>query len=448
VRFLAPLLLVGCGSAVAIRARVVVEPDGVTRDRTIVVRGGRIAEIGPLDLPVPGAEVIEAGTVVALEDSHVHFCLTGGDLRTAAECESPESKLARFRRLGITPVSQGDDPGVLRRLGVRGAGRVHTRGHPSEVVGFERAVTSDFEPLDHLKAVPCADLGAWIARARERGVRSAVHVDTKAEALEALRLGADEIHHVPDGIDDELMAAMKGRTWVPTLALRGVSSAWLDRLEGAPAFRKTIRPPQPKVPLEIVRKAHAAGVRIRAGSDAGAPGVLFGFGLLLEIELLAEAIGPVDAIRCAARPLRVGDPAVLLLAEGDATKDVRVLYRRIGDPEEPEPPPEWAWIGEPLEVTGRWTLRGRTSWGQLVIDRPGLCRAVRFRARGRAPGFRVRLGLEDGGAFDGPAEHVPLTPEWRDHVFRLDEPAKILTVRFEIRGKGEVAVELDGLRVD
>lgn len=93
-----------------------------------------------------------------------------------------------------------------------------------------------------------------------------------------------------------------------------------------------------EVGLEFVRRLHQAGSPVGAGTDMASPGLLPGFDLLAEIRLLADAVGPRDALHMATRgpgessggdPLEgqlvVGAPADLVLVGANAFESLDAL---------------------------------------------------------------------------------------------------------------------------
>lgn len=87
--------------------------------------------------------------------------------------------------------------------------------------------------------------------------------------------------------------------------------------------------------FETIRRLHAAGVRMVAGTDAANPGTAHGASLHPELELLVRAgLTPVEALRAATSApvaaLKLPDrgriapnaPADLVLVNGDPTQDI------------------------------------------------------------------------------------------------------------------------------
>ncbi len=95
---------------------------------------------------------------------------------------------------------------------------------------------------------------------------------------------------------------------------------------------------------EMIRRAHAAGVRLLCGSESGFSLTPYGHWHARELELFVEVLGltPVEAIRCATRNgalalrrpddsigvVRAGAAADLIVIDGDPATDIAVLGDR------------------------------------------------------------------------------------------------------------------------
>lgn len=208
-------------------------------------------------------------------------------------------------------------------------------------------------------------LRAALAEAKKRRLLTTVLVDTDAAAREALEAGADGIEHVPSDLSDETIRLFvtKGATLTPALAsvegLRRVAAAenvtdalvqrWTSPQIVASLFSKesflvqSIQKPAVAAKLaeeltkmrEAVGRAHRAGVKLLAGTNAGNPGSFHGPALIRELELLVEAgLSPGEALQAAtsrsADRLRLGSfgriqpeaVADLLVLGSDPTADV------------------------------------------------------------------------------------------------------------------------------
>lgn len=99
-------------------------------------------------------------------------------------------------------------------------------------------------------------IGSVVAAARVAGLPVVAHAEGEGQAERALALGVDELAHTPftHRIDDALMPAFAARTrWVSTLDIHGWGRA----------------DPQQAIALDNLRRFHAAGGRIRYGTDLG-----------------------------------------------------------------------------------------------------------------------------------------------------------------------------------
>jgi cytosine/adenosine deaminase-related metal-dependent hydrolase len=181
-----------------------------------------------------------------------------------------------------------------------------------------------------------ATASRWIAAAIDEahrlGLRVGVHASALETARKALALGADIlVHSVDDApLDDDLLvrARERGALYIPTL---GVYDAYwrvlsqdlrlndLDRRYGDPRILASLddldalarallpawiafgpAPPIDPVMLANLRRVHAAGITVAAGSDAGNIGTLPGAGFHRELRLMAEAgLAPGDILRAA-----------------------------------------------------------------------------------------------------------------------------------------------------
>jgi imidazolonepropionase-like amidohydrolase len=215
-------------------------------------------------------------------------------------------------------------------------------------------------------------LNAGVDEARKRGVRAVAHIGTTADAIDAGHAGVALWMHgvyrerIPDEQIPVLAAfripmvatmnvfenyALLGQgarvatpleeEMVPAGTLRGfdrIPEGWHSAFI---PFIESMRPLRPAW-RDNVRRLHAAGVTILAGSDTQS-GVFPGAGLHRELHLLTEGgLTPAEAIRAAtldaARFLAngkepefgmvaAGKRADLILVEGDPTRDLDALAR-------------------------------------------------------------------------------------------------------------------------
>lgn len=227
-------------------------------------------------------------------------------------------------------------------------------------------------------------LEAAVAEAHRCGRPLVAHVSTTAEAAEAVESGVDGLEHmVLDGDErllDATFAAMseRGVLWTPTLSLfdrmahdfdmsyvRGhrpdgfVSGRVLRSIEEWASSGERPRPGAPVPPwertVEFAGRAHAAGVRLALGTDAGMTAVFHGLTVHRELELLVRAgLTPGEALSAATTvaaakvgasarlgTIEVGREADLLLLRGDPLADIRntrsiALIIKRGVPYDPD----------------------------------------------------------------------------------------------------------------
>jgi imidazolonepropionase-like amidohydrolase len=208
-------------------------------------------------------------------------------------------------------------------------------------------------------------LDAVVAEAHRCGRPVVAHVSTAAEAAEAVGAGVDGLEHMVLEADDLLDAtfatmAERGVLWTPTLSLFDRMAHDLDmsyvrahRPEGFVSERvlrsieewtdRGVRPP-PGAPVppwertvEFAGRAHAAGVRLALGTDAGMTAVFHGLAVHRELELLVRAgLTPGEALSAATAvaaskvgassrlgTVEVGKEADLLLLRDDPLADIR-----------------------------------------------------------------------------------------------------------------------------
>lgn len=183
------------------------------------------------------------------------------------------------------------------------------------------------------------ELRAAVEEAGALGRHVAAHAHGTRGIRNAVEAGAHSIEH-GSLLDDTTIALMKERgTWlVPDL----YADEWYEtegREAGAPAEELAKNTALSRRFRDSARRAHAAGVRIAFGSDAG----IYPLGLAgRQFALMVREMGmtPMQAIRAAtadaAEMLGVQDSlgtvergklADLVAVEGDPLQDVRVLER-------------------------------------------------------------------------------------------------------------------------
>jgi imidazolonepropionase-like amidohydrolase len=297
----------------------------------------------------PDCNLPEFTLLPGLIDAHTHFFLEGGELdadtRTAYLKQAPQKllDLARQRmeklvRLGIAACRDaGDKDGVglaLSKL-CAGDGRpvmpyvdspgaaIHHRGRygsfmaepfedcltprqcvearvkagayrikliPTGIINFKKgAVTA--EPQ-----MTADRIGEFVAAARSFGRQTLAHASGDTGIERAIEGGVDTIEHGFFVRDDQL-AKMRDRriAWVPTFAPVRKQVDHADRMGRNAAVVANLNKILDRHAESMV-KAHAMGVEVIAGSDAGSYGVAHGLGLLDELKLMQDAGLPPLAV--------------------------------------------------------------------------------------------------------------------------------------------------------
>ncbi len=355
---------------------------------TVVVRDGRIQSVSA-DAAVPeGMAVVDgAGKTLlpGLFDAHVHawgdaqrdmarFGVTSGfDMHGMPE-RLPELRKQRESR---TATGQAD----LWAAGyavTAPAGHGTQYGFPVPTIDADTNVDAFIgqrvdEGADYIKFI-IEDLSAYAASRRlptlstpqvievvkaahARKRMAVAHVAKLDDARTAIDAGADGLVHVfSDAVaDDAFVADMRERSAfiVPTLAVvASTSGAGEGKTLAADAriaplltaeqkgtlgrdFIPTANPARLQRALDSVRKLHAAGVDILAGSDAPNPGTAHGASVHHELALLVRAgLTPAQALASATSlpakrfgiadrgRIAAGQRADLVLVQGDPLRDI------------------------------------------------------------------------------------------------------------------------------
>lgn len=468
------------GDDVAIRDVRVFDGERMLPATTVLVRDGLIAAVGP-KLAIPaGVPVVEGrgGTLLpGLIDAHTH---SFGEARRDALRFGVTTELDMFTDHRLLPDARKEREGHARtdRADLWSAGTLVTAkgGHGTEYgmaiptlddPAQAEAFVSDRigEGSDYIKLV--VDNGAaYVGRPRiptlsDESMRAAidaahrhdklamVHVAQVGDARKVIDAGADGLIHVySDRVaDDALVAAIKRRNAfvTPTLSVMATLSRAGEgaKLAADPRIAPMLQPaqkdalgqtfPLPKdidhhLPnaLENVRRLHAAGVTVLAGTDAGNPGTTHGASQHAELALLVSAgLTPVEALRAATSApaqrfglrdrgrIAPGLRADLVLVDGDpgteitATRAIRTVWKngyavaRAADKPAPrlsvgtvellrgdQPAPSWAATtdqiiggrsqsklavaegrdgGPALQVAGEVVTGAASPWGGLIL---------------------------------------------------------------------------------
>jgi imidazolonepropionase-like amidohydrolase len=365
-------------------------------ESTVLLRGGEIVQVASsAQVEVPAGSTVIDGrgtfTIPGLWDMHVHtgpkevfFPLyiahgitgirdTGGDLPKATGNGSIsldvlnrwKDEIARGETLGprmiVTgPIMDGPEPhwpGVTTPVKSPEEARRIVRSLKERKADFVKVYVN----------LPPETYFAIADESKKQGLPFAGHVPRALTTADAIRAGQRCIEHMNDILDsdlplDELSALLRAQgTWnVPTLActrkttIQGPELLKDERLKYIPVYVREIwkksrwQNPSSEETLEwyrayfakeldAVRKMHAAGVNLLAGSDSANPYTYPGFGLHDELELLVKAgLTPLQALRLATtEPARFlgqqetlgtvekGKRADLVLLEGNPLEDIR-----------------------------------------------------------------------------------------------------------------------------
>ncbi|MEV6282317.1 amidohydrolase family protein [Kribbella sp. NPDC051770] len=352
---------------------------------SVLVTDGRIVAIGNLEPEgVPVHDGRGRTLLPGLIDSHVHtFEGSRADalrfgVTTELEMFGDPAKLAdaRRRRKSLQQTRESD-------LWSAGNGVTVPGGHPlgtdwefprvqpdtdldayvrdriAEGSDFIKLVYEPGNPPDRpLPSLTAEQVRATIAATHRRRRLAVAHVEKLRLWVDTVRFGADGIVHAPydavAGDADVVVLKRSGALVVPTLSVvdwgAGAKSLLADPrvtdwLSGTQTYLLDQEPPdRPDRPdfLGIasanVRRFHAAGVPILAGTDAPVRANVSGASLFTELEhlvraglspseaLTAATAAPAEAFRLLDRGrVAVGRRADLVLVDGDPTHDITAV---------------------------------------------------------------------------------------------------------------------------
>jgi imidazolonepropionase-like amidohydrolase len=385
------------GGSVLIRNARVFDGEQVIGVRDVLVRDGRIASMAA-DIAAPqGTEVVD-GTgktlLPGLMDAHVHVFPTAAedalrfgvttefDMFTLSEPATTAARRAQrisFGRtdkadvwsagLGVT-LAGAHPTGLAKNMGVD-LPTLPDDGDAAAFVIKQVEQGSDYiklfqdsSPREGKPRFPeysHRQLRAIVDASHEAGRKVIVHVSQEKDASAVFALGADALAHMfddkPAGPDVVRLARKRRATIIATLSvLAGASGDPTSQtLTSDPAIKRFLSPaqtgmiaqtfprPRPAVltnALESVRRFHAAGVRVLAGTDAPNPTTAHGPSIHAELELLVRAgMTPAQALAAATSHvadffgtsdrgrIAPGKRADLLLVDGDPVRDVTATRR-------------------------------------------------------------------------------------------------------------------------
>lgn len=499
----------------AVRDVQVFDGERMLAGRTVLVRNGLIDAMGE-GIAIPaGLRVVEgAGRTLlpGLIDAHVH---SWGEARrdalrfgvtTQVDMFTDHRQLgaAREERASLADTGRADlwSAGTLATAagghGTQYGMSVPTLAAPGDAapwVAARRAEGSDFIKIvrEDLRAyggvrrVPTLDdatAAAVIEAAHAEGLRAVVHVSLQDTARASLRDGADGLVHIfqdaPADEDFVALARDRGAFVVPTLGviagMAGEGNALLDDVRIAPWLSPEQRGTlQARMGFggahaglianarESVRRLHAAGVPILAGSDAPNPNTAHGAAIHEELaQLVAAGLSPLEALAAAtSRPaasfgladrgrIAPGLRADLVLVAGDPGKDITasrdiVAIWKNGYPVAravaagPVASADLApgrfshFDGDALDAAqgaGWVASTDRMAGGRSTVE---LAR-IEGGAGGSAGALRVRGALRAGAAY--PWSGAMLAPA--DRIMQPVDASGLRELVFQVRGDGRV----------
>jgi len=297
----------------------------------------------------PDAELPEHTVMPGLTEAHAHLFLEGGELNSvkrpaylkqepAALLDNALKRLGRLARLGVIAVRDaGDKDGVGLALSklygsanhplmpyVESPGAaIHRRGRYGSFMG--RPVEDSASPAecvaarvrdgaDRIKLIATgiinfkkgavtdppqftvAELAELVAAAKGLGRQTFAHASGQPGIEAVIEGGVDSVEHGFFAGDEQLSKMRdRGIAWVPTFApvQRQLEEAALMGWDAAVC--EQLRRILDNHASSLVR-AHAMGVCLVAGSDAGSWGVPHGLGFLRELELMENAGLPPLAV--------------------------------------------------------------------------------------------------------------------------------------------------------
>jgi imidazolonepropionase-like amidohydrolase len=301
----------------------------------------------------PDVDLPDHTLLPGLIEAHAHFFLEGGELnldkRSAYLKQTPEdllkaahTRLEKLIRLGVIAVRDaGDKDGVglaLSKL-YMGANRplmpyVDSPGaaihHKGRYGSFMAGPVENFDSLKHcvearvkagadrIKLIPTGIINfkqgkvttepqmtaqevlELVGAAKSFGKQTFAHASGDAGIERAIDGGVDSIEHGFFVRDDQL-ARMRDRqiAWVPTFAPVQEQVDHADIMGWDVQVVSNLKRILEQHAASLL-KAHALGVQIIAGSDAGSVGVAHGIGFLYELELMERAgLSPISIINSA-----------------------------------------------------------------------------------------------------------------------------------------------------
>jgi imidazolonepropionase-like amidohydrolase len=340
------------GTTLVIRNVRIFDGSRVLAEDTVIVRNGKIAEIGKRLSAPTGAQVIDGSgqtLLPGLIDAHTHvfgealkhaliFGLTTEldmftDYRMAAEIRRQQAAgksldaadLFSAGTLVTAPKGHGTEYGFpIPTITGPGEAQAFVDARIAEGSDYIKIIYDDGSTFGRrFENISKATLAAVVAAAHKRGKLAVIHIGSLQGARDAIDAGADGLAHLfidrPPDPDFGRFVAAHHAFVVPTLTV-------LESLSGTPSGASLITDPNlgPYISLadaanlnksfpfgagvkssyaaaeETVRQLKAAHVPILAGTDAPNPGTAHGASIHRELELLVQAgLTPMEALASA-----------------------------------------------------------------------------------------------------------------------------------------------------
>ncbi len=379
------------GSRILIKDVYLADSYGQRTTTSMLLRNGLIELIAESIDASADVQVIDASGLTAvpgLIDSHTHTygsaledALRFG-VTTTVDMFSPPTRLdsARAARDALEPTVEADlySAGMLATAegghGTQFGTVVDTLAEPADASTFVRdrmEEGSDFIKLVYMpgqSGLPSLDRDtarAVIAAAHDNGLMAVAHISTQRAALDMVEDDIDGLVHIfaDENISDTFIeqAVTRDVFVIPTLAvIAAIDGRHNDRDQAG--VERLLSPMQQQtlgsafadvgsgfnldIALNNVRRLHAAGIRILAGSDAPNPGTAHGYSLHEELALLVEAgLTAAEAMQSASDlavstfnlgkrgTLAQGQRADVLLLQGNpyqnisATRNIRYVIK-------------------------------------------------------------------------------------------------------------------------
>ena len=279
------------------------------RDATVFVdERWRVADGAP-----PGSRVIEGEWVgPGIVDAHVHLAfgsfeeMLHGGVVAVRDLGAPPALAAEWRSSNVAvagPLLTAPGGYPSRSWGADGfAAFVRDAGDARRVVASldVDVVKVALEPSGGAPVPDAETVRAIVDAAHGRGLPVTAHALTEAMVVRALDAGVDELCHTP-------VEPLSPRT-VDAIAASGVPVVSTIECHGDAAARNAAL-------------LHAAGVRLVYGTDLGNAGTRTGADPR-ELRRLADAgLGNRGAFDAATRPITTGEPARVVVLDGDPVED-------------------------------------------------------------------------------------------------------------------------------